>query len=66
MRTLEGEAMAKHASKRGGAQAVEVKAHRSGAADKVARGEQPRTVLGDVNLDEGLEGEAGDDYRLRC
>jgi hypothetical protein len=57
--------MAEDARERRDDEAVQREGHRRGAAHEVRGGEEPVRPFGDLQLDERLEGEAGDDRRLR-
>ena len=65
VRALQREPVAKDARKRGDAEDVQGQGHRRRAKDKVKGREEWVRALGNLELDEALKGEAGDDGRLR-
>ena len=65
VRPLQGETMPEDARERGDHEAVQREGHGHGAKDEVHAGQSPVRALWDLELDETLEGEAGDHRGLR-
>ena len=65
VRPLKGEPVPEDAREGGDDEAVQRQGHGHGAKDEVHAGQSPVRALWDLELDQTLEGEAGDHRRLR-